>query len=291
MKLPLPAIVELRERFIIVGRVAAGDALVQIPSESRPQIIKRAELEQEWTGRVVLMVRRASLPDVARRFDMTWFLQAMHKYRRLLGEVLIASFFLQLFALVTPLFFQVVTDKVLTHRSIAAVFQEPLLLRGTVAHNVGLGLALRGMGRAQREVRIRSVMEQLKIADLAERSVAMLSGGEAQRTSLARALVLDLHVLFLDEPFAALDQPTRRRLVRELAELLRARRVATVFVTHDLAEATILCDRCVILDSGAILQDGAVPTLLSQPRTPRVAEIVGVESFPNTVPGVAKEVS
>src|SRR6202045_1793655 len=62
------------------------------------------------------MARRASLVDVARRFDVTWFLQAMHKYRRLLGEVLIASFFLQLFALVTPLFFQVVTDKVLTHR-------------------------------------------------------------------------------------------------------------------------------------------------------------------------------
>src|SRR6202045_1339401 len=62
------------------------------------------------------MARRASLVDVARRFDVTWFLQAMHKYRRLLGEVLAASFFLQLFALVTPLFFQVVTDKVLAHR-------------------------------------------------------------------------------------------------------------------------------------------------------------------------------
>jgi tungstate transport system ATP-binding protein len=83
-------------------------------------------------------------------------------------------------------------------------------------------------------------MEQLKIAHLAERSIGTLSGGEAQRTSLARALVLDPKVLFLDEPFVALDQPTRRRLVRELAELLRARRMATVFVTHDLAEAAVL---------------------------------------------------
>jgi subfamily B ATP-binding cassette protein HlyB/CyaB len=65
---------------------------------------------------VVLIARRASLTDLARRFDIKWFLQAMHKYRRLLGEVLLASFFLQLFGLVTPLFFQVVTDKVLTHR-------------------------------------------------------------------------------------------------------------------------------------------------------------------------------
>jgi subfamily B ATP-binding cassette protein HlyB/CyaB len=117
MKLPLPAIVELKDKtFIIVGKVTAYDALVQVPSENRPQIIKRAEFEYDWTGRVVLMTRRASLADVARHFDITWFLQAMHKYRHLLGEVLIASFFLQLFALVTPLFFQVVTDKVLTHR-------------------------------------------------------------------------------------------------------------------------------------------------------------------------------
>jgi subfamily B ATP-binding cassette protein HlyB/CyaB len=72
--------------------------------------------EHDWMGRLVLIARRASLADLARRFDVTWFLQAMHKYRRLLGEILVASFFLQLFALVTPLFFQVVADKVLTHR-------------------------------------------------------------------------------------------------------------------------------------------------------------------------------
>jgi tungstate transport system ATP-binding protein len=120
------------------------------------------------------------------------------------------------------------------HRRIAAVFQEPLLLRGTVAHNVGLGLALRGVGQAERETRVKPVLQQLKIAHLADRAISRLSGGGAQRTSLARALVLDPEALFLDEPFAALDQPTRRRLVRELAELLRARRMATVFVTHDM---------------------------------------------------------
>jgi subfamily B ATP-binding cassette protein HlyB/CyaB len=116
-KLPLPAVIELKDKtFLIVGKVTADDALVQNLSENRPQIIKRAEFEHDWSCRVVLMARRASLADVARRFDVTWFLQAMHKYRHLLGEVLVASFFLQLFALVTPLFFQVVTDKVLTHR-------------------------------------------------------------------------------------------------------------------------------------------------------------------------------
>jgi len=165
------------------------------------------------------------------------------------------------------------------HRRIAAVFQEPLLLRGTVSHNVGLGLALRGIGKAERETRVRPVLEQLKIAHLADRSVDLLSGGEAQRTSLARALILDPEVLFLDEPFAALDQPTRRRLVREFAELLRARRMATVLVTHDFAEASALCDRCAILDAGAILQEGPPRELFEGPRTPRVAEILGLESI------------
>lgn len=116
-KLPLPAIVELKDgSFYIVGRVTDDEAIVQIPSQNRPQVIKRAEFEYDWTGRVVLMARRASLADVARRFDISWFMEAMHKYRHLLAEVLVASFFLQLFALVTPLFFQVITDKVLTHR-------------------------------------------------------------------------------------------------------------------------------------------------------------------------------
>ena len=165
------------------------------------------------------------------------------------------------------------------HRRIAAVFQEPLLLRGTVSHNVGLGLALRGVGKAERAARVRPVLEQLKIAHLADRSVGMLSGGEAQRTSLARALVLDPEVLFLDEPFGALDQPTRRRLVREFDELLRTRRMATVFVTHDLAEASVLCDRCAILDAGAILQDEPPTRVLERPRTRRVAEIVGLENI------------
>ena len=163
------------------------------------------------------------------------------------------------------------------HRRTAAMFQEPLLLRGTVLHNVGLGLALRGIDKPERESRVRPLLEQLKIAHLADRSIGTLSGGEAQRTSLARALVLEPEVLFLDEPFAALDQPTRRRLVRELGELLRARPLATVFVTHELAEASALCDRCAVLDAGKILQQEPPRDLLARPRTPRVAEILGLE--------------
>jgi ATP-binding cassette, subfamily B, bacterial HlyB/CyaB len=116
-KLTLPAIAECRDgTFLVLGKLLDEKVLVQAPLLGRPQLLSRAEFAANWTGRLLLMARRASLTELARRFDFTWFLQAMHKYRRLFAEVLLASFFLQLFALVTPLFFQVVTDKVLTHR-------------------------------------------------------------------------------------------------------------------------------------------------------------------------------
>src|SRR5262245_1738145 len=116
-KLPLPAIAECADgSFLILAQVVDERVLIQSPMARRPELLSHAEFEAKWTGHLVLMARRAQLSDLTRRFDVTWFLQAMHKYRRLFGEVIIASFFLQLFALVTPLFFQVVTDKVLTHR-------------------------------------------------------------------------------------------------------------------------------------------------------------------------------
>jgi len=121
-KIQLPAIAECRNGgFMIIGKVSETEAVIHAPSVGRPQAMTRDQLEAEWTGRIVLMTRRASLSDLARRFDITWFLQAMQKYRRMFAEVLVASFFLQLFALATPLFFQVVTDKVLVHRGFSTL--------------------------------------------------------------------------------------------------------------------------------------------------------------------------
>src|SRR5216683_5019027 len=119
---PLPAIAALRDGgFLFLGKVGDGKAIVQSPHSPRPELMTRAELEAVWDGRIVLMTRRAGLTDLSRRFDITWFLGAIHKYRRLLGEVLVASFFLQVFALVSPLIFQVVIDKVLVHRTLSTL--------------------------------------------------------------------------------------------------------------------------------------------------------------------------
>jgi subfamily B ATP-binding cassette protein HlyB/CyaB len=131
---PLPAIAALKDGgFLFLGKVGDDKALVQSPSSSRPSLMTRQELEAVWDGRLVLMTRRAGLLDLSRRFDITWFLGAIHKYRRLLGEVLVASFFLQLFALVSPLFFQVVIDKVLVHRSMSTL---DVLIIGLIAIGV-----------------------------------------------------------------------------------------------------------------------------------------------------------
>jgi ATP-binding cassette, subfamily B, bacterial HlyB/CyaB len=133
-KTPLPAIAVLRDGgFLVLGKVGETEALVQHPLSPRPALMQRTELEAIWDGRLVLMTRRSGLLDLSRRFDITWFLGAIHKYRRLLGEVLVASFFLQLFALVSPLFFQVVIDKVLVHRSLSTL---DVLVIGLVAISV-----------------------------------------------------------------------------------------------------------------------------------------------------------
>jgi subfamily B ATP-binding cassette protein HlyB/CyaB len=139
-KTPLPGIAMLRDgSFLILGRAAPDKVLVQRPAEQRPETMTREEFEAIWSGGLILMARRASLTDLSRRFDITWFMGAIAKYRRMLAEVLTASLFLQLFALISPLFFQVVIDKVLVHRSLSTL---DVLVFGLVA--MGLFEAILG---------------------------------------------------------------------------------------------------------------------------------------------------
>lgn len=133
---PLPVIAALRDGgFLLIGQVNAGEGkvLVQEPTAARPRVMTQAELEEVWDGRIVLMARRSALSSLTRRFDISWFAGAIAKYRGLLGEVLVASFFLQVFALVSPLFFQVVIDKVLSHRVISTL---DVLIVGLIAISI-----------------------------------------------------------------------------------------------------------------------------------------------------------
>lgn len=145
-------------------------------------------------------------------------------------------------------------DKVQLRRRMAVVFQEPLLLSGSVLENVTLGLKIRGVPGKERKERAEFWLQKLKISHLVSRSTRFLSGGEAQRVALARALVLEPEVLFLDEPFAFLDQPSRRELIEDLAVLLHAPRLTAVLVTHREEEALALADQVCFLEQGRIVR-------------------------------------
>ncbi len=113
---PLPALaVDKGGHFFILARVDGDQVLIQDPCVERPQVLPVAEFSERWAGQLILFTSRASLAGDLAKFDFTWFIPAVVKYRKLLGEILLVSFVLQLFALVTPLFFQVVMDKVLVH--------------------------------------------------------------------------------------------------------------------------------------------------------------------------------
>lgn len=164
-------------------------------------------------------------------------------------------------------------------RRMAVVLQEALLLHRSVVDNVAMGLSLRGVPRRERQERALRWMERFGIAHLARRGTRNLSGGEAQRASLARAFALEPEVLLLDEAFSGLDQPTREALLEELAGVLAETGVTTVFVTHDRDEAVRLAHRVAVLLEGRLRQVGPVSEVFAAPADEEVAAFVGVETM------------
>ena len=148
-------------------------------------------------------------------------------------------------------------------RRMAVVFQEPLLLDGTVRDNVKLGLTLRN--QSIDDGRIDAWLGRFGLTALAGQLVHTLSGGEAQRTALARAFVLEPEVLFLDEPFASVDVITRQDLVAQFRDILREQGTTTVLVTHDFAEVQALASRVLVLAEGRIQSEGTPGQIQNHP--------------------------
>ena len=163
-------------------------------------------------------------------------------------------------------------------RHIAMVFQEPLLFDATVFENVAAGLKIRSVGRAEIGRTVPEYLERFGIAHLAKRSARKLSGGEAQRTSLARAFVTKPEIVFLDEPFSSLDPPTRDALTGDLERILRETRTTAVASTHDQTESLRLGDRLAVINGGRIVQIGPAADVMNRPADEFVASFVGVET-------------
>lgn len=173
-------------------------------------------------------------------------------------------------------------DLVKLRRRMAVVFQEPLLLDSSVRENVAAGLKIRGTRSQDVDTRAVHWMKRFGVDALAGRNARRLSGGEAQRVSLARAFALDPELLLLDEPFSALDAPTRATLFEDFERVLRDSHVTTVFVSHDRTEAMRLGDRVAVMMGGHVVQVGEPGEVFAAPADEKVAAFVGME---NLIPG------
>jgi tungstate transport system ATP-binding protein len=169
-------------------------------------------------------------------------------------------------------------DRAVLRRATASVFQKPYLLSTTVLGNVEIGLRLHGVGARERGRRARAALELLGIDHLADRRRDGLSGGEAQRVSIARALAVEPQVLFLDEPMASLDPPTRRSLMTDLFDVFSQRSVSAVWVTHDREEAAAVADHVTFLTDGRVRQQGAASEVFGRPQSEEVAGFLGMET-------------
>ncbi|WP_417517319.1 choline ABC transporter ATP-binding protein [Minwuia sp.] len=158
---------------------------------------------------------------------------------------------------------------------VAMVFQQFALLPWrTVAENVGLGLELAGVPKAQRAERVRHQLELVHLEDRAEAKVHELSGGMQQRVGLARAFATDAPILLMDEPFSALDPLIRSRLQDELLDLQQRLKKTIIFVSHDLDEAIKLGNRIAIMEGGEIVQQGPPEDIVLNPGSAYVADFV-----------------
>jgi iron(III) transport system ATP-binding protein len=153
-------------------------------------------------------------------------------------------------------------------RDVALVFQDLALWPNlSVLDNIKLGLAGRRLSSKESLRRATEALALCKIEGIADRRPAAISGGQQQRTAIARALAAEPRYLFLDEPFSGLDLVTKAGLIEDISRIVDARKVTLVVVTHDPLEATALCRSAVLVDRGRIEQSGRLEDLLDEPKT------------------------
>jgi thiamine transport system ATP-binding protein len=165
--------------------------------------------------------------------------------------------------------------------AIAFAFQEPVFVGGSVRRNLELALELRGIPRNQRQGRVLEAARELGLEAVLDRSARQLSGGEAQRANLARALALRAPVTLLDEPLSGIDRIARTQLLDDLPRLLATFATTTILVTHDREEAFRLADDLVIVADGTVRAAGDKGSVYRRPADRVVAELLGYTVLPS----------
>jgi ABC-type Fe3+/spermidine/putrescine transport system ATPase subunit len=165
-------------------------------------------------------------------------------------------------------------------RNTAMVFQSYALFpHMTVAANVGFGLLMRKLPRAERDARVAEALELVSLTGLEGRRPGQLSGGQQQRVALARAIVTRPDILLFDEPLSNLDAKLREKVRVEIRELQRRLKITSIYVTHDQAEALVVSDRIVVMNRGRIEQIGHPDTIYRAPDTAFVADFIGLTNI------------
>jgi tungstate transport system ATP-binding protein len=159
-------------------------------------------------------------------------------------------------------------------RKISFVFQDPLLMDLSVEDNIALGLKFRGADKAKIYARVNRWSRAMGVESLLGRRAGQLSGGEAQRVSLARAFVLDPELLLMDEPFSAVDPPTRAQLLKDLSNILSHDHRTTIIVTHNLKEAAQVGDRVAVIINGELKQVGIPKEIKAKPADKSVRDFL-----------------
>jgi tungstate transport system ATP-binding protein len=167
-------------------------------------------------------------------------------------------------------------DPARLRRQQAFVFQRPVLLRRSAAANVGYALAIAGMPQTERRRRVDAALDQVGLAQLADRPARVLSGGEQQRLALARAWALEPKILFLDEPTANLDPAATRAIEAVIAAMAEAG-VKIVMTTHDLGQARRHADEIVFLHKGRLIEHADAARFFARPGTPEARAFVAGE--------------
>jgi sulfate transport system ATP-binding protein len=191
-----------------------------------------------------------------------------------------------------------ITNRSARNRKVGFVFQHYALFRHmTIGENIGYGLKVRGVGKAERQARVAELLKLIRLEGFESRYPAQLSGGQRQRVALARALAARPKVLLLDEPFGALDAKVRSELRQWIRRLHEEIQVTSIFVTHDQEEAFEVADHVVVMNNGRIEQVGTPAEVFEQPANTFVMDFLGnvnvfngrVEGGRAVVPGLEVE--